>query len=271
MKPDFIIVGVMKGGTSTLAYLLGHQQDIVMAPGEINYFDNDINYRKGHSWYLNQFPSKDYSKFWGEKTATYHFDEKVPQRIYQLNPAVKLIWIFRNPIERAYSNYWHRIKYGLEQDSFLDAIDRELKGTQNDKWGLYLKRSLYIDQIKLFDRFFSNDQMLFLVFEHFVSDVAQYLKEVLRFICSENNDPIIPPRKSKNLTYIPGSRRTLHLSRKLLGPGLAFKIIRKLLEKRTPGYPELDHYTRERLQSYFGDSIEELETYTHLNLSLWKD
>jgi hypothetical protein len=270
LKPDFIIVGAMKGGTSTLAYFLEHQKDIVMAPGEVNFFDNDKNYTKGNIWYQEQFKSKDINKIWGEKTATYHYDEKVPDRIHKFNPNIKLVWILRNPIDRAYSNYWHRVKYGGEFSSFEDAINNEMNGIQKNIWGLYLKRSLYADQIIRFKQYFETDQMHFVVFEHLLKDIEIHLSSLLDYLGLKNENPIIPAKKSKNVTYLPTSQKILKNSRKLFGKSIPFKIIRKMFEKKSPGYPKMNEQTRKILASYFLESINELEDLTNLDLTIWK-
>ena len=231
LKPDFIIVGAMKGGTSTLAYFLEHQNDIVMAPGEVNFFDNDKNYSKGKIWYQKQFKSKDNNKIWGEKTATYHYDEKVPERIHKFNPCIKLVWILRNPVDRAYSNYWHRVKYGGEFNSFDDAVKNEIQGKQNNIWGLYLKRSLYADQILRFKKYFEPDQMHIMIFEHLIKDIKVHLSSLLDYLGSKNDDPVIPAKKSKNVTYLPTSQKILKNSRKLLNKTKSIMILLKRIKK----------------------------------------
>jgi hypothetical protein len=271
IKPDFIIVGAMKGGTSTLAHLLEHQYNIVMAPGEVNFFDNDKNYSKGKIWYQQQFKSKDNNKIWGEKTATYHYDEKVPERIHKYNPNIKLIWILRNPIDRAYSNYWHRVKYGGELNSFEDAVINEMQGKQNNIWGLYLKRSLYAEQIMRFKQHFEADQMHIVVFEHLIRDMKVQLSSLLDYLGIKNDNPVIPVRKSKNVTYLPTSQKILKNSRRLFGKTIPFKIIRKMFEKKIPGYPKMNEQTRELLSTYFLESINELEDLSKLDLTTWKE
>ena len=270
LKPDFIIVGAMKGGTSTLAYFLEKQDNILMAPGEINYFDNDRNFIKGTNWYLKQFKSNEYEKIWGEKTATYHYHEKVPERIFDYNPNIKLLWILRNPVKRAYSNYWHRVKYGLEFDTFENAVKKELGGFQEDKWGLYLKRSIYIDQIKAFNKYFNIDQMYFIVFENLVKDIEYNLKNILKYLGADNQNITIPDKKAKNKTYLPSSPGVLRISNNIFGQTLPFKIIRKTLEKKSPGYPKLRESTENKLNDYFRKSILQLEHFTYLDLSSWK-
>lgn len=270
LKPDFIIVGAMKGGTSSLAYLLENQNDIVIAPGEVNYFDNDKNYSKGNSWYLKQFRSDEHYKIWGEKTATYHYADKVPERMFNYNPNVKIVWILRNPIYRAYSNYWHKVKYGGEFNSFEEAIQNEINATQDNIWRLYLKRSKYVDQIKAFNKYFEYEQMHIIIFEEFVKDIKGNLTTLLDFIGVENKSIVMPPKKRKNVTHLPSSPIILKYSKAIFGNTVPFKIVRKLFEKKTPGYPKLISETEDFLKTYFQDSIEELEQLTKLDLSIWK-
>jgi hypothetical protein len=263
-------VGAMKGGTSTLAYMLGCQDNIILPSKEINYFDNDKNFKKGHAWYLKQFRSKDYTKIWGEKTATYHYDPKVPERIYQYDPNMKLIWILRNPTFRAYSNYWHRVKYGGEYDTFEVAIQKELAGKQKDIWGMYLKRSNYIEQIKQYNNYFDEGQMCIIIFEEFIKDIEKNLKNVLNFLGLDLDKPNVPPRKKSNVTHLPGAPILLKSSRKILGKSLPFKVIRKMFEKKLPGYPEMNNNIKALLNDYFNDSIEELEKSLNMDLNIWK-
>jgi hypothetical protein len=269
-KPDFIIVGAMKGGTSTLAYFLENQNEIVMAPGEVNYFDNDKNFAKGKSWYQKQFKSKDYNRIWGEKTATYHYDEKVPERIYRYNPSTKLVWILRNPIYRAYSNYWHRVKFGGEFNTFEEAVHNEINGIEKNKWGLYLKRSDYANQLKAFNKYFEYKQMYVLIFEDLIHDIRGNLVGLFDFLGVQKEHPLIPPKRSKNVTYLPSSPEILKQSRKIFGKTIPFKIIRKVFEKKTPGYPQLNTKTEEMLKSYFQNSIDELEGIINVDLAIWK-
>lgn len=108
---DFIIVGAMKSGTSSLAFHLSNHPDIYMPESEVHFFNDDEAYEKGYQHYLNQFEYLQ-NKIVGEKTPTYSYLKKCPERIYDFNANVKLIWIFRNPVDRAYSNYWHAVKRG---------------------------------------------------------------------------------------------------------------------------------------------------------------
>ena len=59
----------------------------------------------------------------GEATVEYLVDPQACKRIYKHLPDVKLIFILRNPINRAWSHYWHRVKNGEEIRSFDKIIN----------------------------------------------------------------------------------------------------------------------------------------------------
>jgi len=133
--PDFIIIGVQKGGTTSLYKYLVQQKSVMPAfRKEVHFFD-DPNFEKGIGWYRAQLPSsayKDYQQFIhkektiaGEGSPYYIFHPQVPRRIYEMIPAVKLIAMLRNPIDRAYSHYHHNRRERREPLSFAEAIARE--------------------------------------------------------------------------------------------------------------------------------------------------
>jgi hypothetical protein len=112
-RPDFLIVGTMKGGTTALYHFITLHPDIERAKSkEIHYFT--LNYHKGDEWYLDHFPS-DPNKLTGEASPTY-FDcaetSTIPALIKRMNNKMKIILIVRDPLERAVSHYNHFCKVG---------------------------------------------------------------------------------------------------------------------------------------------------------------
>jgi hypothetical protein len=122
--PDFIIVGAMKAGTTTVKdYLRKHSN--VFIPHDELFFFSSSDYNKGLTFYSKYFEDYSNEKIIGEKTTTYSYDLNTPGRIFEFNPEVKLIWVLRNPVSRSYSNYWHVVKQGKERLSFEDSIKKE--------------------------------------------------------------------------------------------------------------------------------------------------
>ncbi len=100
--PDFLIVGTMKSGTSSLRHYLSQHPQIAIPAREIHFFDRDDTYARGPAWYLGRLARDRTANttIVGEKTPTYSYDPKVPARIHRDFPGVKLVWIFRNPVDR---------------------------------------------------------------------------------------------------------------------------------------------------------------------------
>jgi len=109
------------------------------------------------------------------------------------------------------------------------------------------------------------------VFEHLIKDIKVHLSSMLDYLGLKYDNPVIPDRKTKNVTYLPSSQKILKNSRKIFGKSIPFKIIRKIFEKKIPGYPKMNEQTRIMLSSYFLESINELEDLTKLDLTIWKE
>jgi hypothetical protein len=133
-KPDFIIIGAQKAGTTSVYnYLIKHPNVLASFRKEVCFFD--YCYYKGMKWYNNHFPSKLTELFYkyilrrrlltGEATPDYFVHPNAPKRISETLPDVKLILVLRNPIDRAYSHYNHERKGKNEELSFEEAIEKE--------------------------------------------------------------------------------------------------------------------------------------------------
>lgn len=127
MVPSFMIAGAMKCGTTSLyQYLLQHPQVVGARKKEIHYFD--WGYAEGVRWYRSQFPlARRYGPgcLTGEASTDYLFHPHAPRRMAASLPDVKLIFLVRNPVDRAYSHYHHMRVRQREPLSFEAALDGE--------------------------------------------------------------------------------------------------------------------------------------------------
>jgi hypothetical protein len=110
ISADYIITGVMKGGTTILYDFITAHPDVNKATKkEVHYFS--LNYEQGDQWYSDHFA--DNGKMNGEASPTY-FDlatsKTIPAMIKRHNPVAKIIVIIRDPVERAISHYNHLVK-----------------------------------------------------------------------------------------------------------------------------------------------------------------
>lgn len=131
MRPDFLIIGAQKCGTTALYMYLSHHKQIVSGRcKEIHFFDQDANYRKGSFWYHLHFPHVDeitLETLAFEATPYYLYYPPVAQRIYEYDPHLKLIILLRNPVDRAYSawNMFRRLAVDGTVQELLETIQAE--------------------------------------------------------------------------------------------------------------------------------------------------
>src|SRR5947209_2068248 len=136
--PDFLIIGTQRGGTTALYHYLKTHPCIAPASiSDTRFFER--KYSKGLRWYQAHFPAlweRVYAQqvqksflLTGEACSSYLFYPHSPRRIAQTLPHIKLIVLLRNPVDRAYSQYYHARELGHETLSFEDALRGEEERT----------------------------------------------------------------------------------------------------------------------------------------------
>lgn len=191
MKVDFIICGVQKGGTSALvAYLREHPEICMAKRKEVHFFDTESNFtgnRPDYSAYHAAFNPDLSHKLIGEATPSYMYWQNAPKRIREYNPAMKLIVVLRNPIERAYS-HWNMAKAKkFESLSFWDAIQNERERCRTvlpyqHKMYSYVDRGFYLEQLQRLWAYFPKEQVLVLRNECLRDDPTETLQTVCSFL-----------------------------------------------------------------------------------------
>ena len=204
--PDFIIIGAQRSGTTSLfKYLAAHPAIYPATFKEVHFFDRFFN--RGVGWYRSFFPIA--LQRWyvtqvqrrafvsGEATPYYLFHPRASERVAALLPHVKLIAILRNPIDRAYSQYYHEVQRGLESASFEAALQRERELLDNEQAALqadpayysalhqnhaYLARGRYVEQLRVWRQHFPREQLLVLQSEAFYADPADSVAQVVDFL-----------------------------------------------------------------------------------------
>ena len=176
---NFLIVGAMKAGTSSLANVLDQHPKIFIPKNELHFFNRDENYKKGYDFYNENF-NKNFLN--GEKTPSYSYQENCAERIYKYNKNLKLIWILRNPINRAISNYYHAFNKNKESLSMLNAYLKQNERMKENIFKGYFYRSLYSIQIDRFLKFFPENQFFFCLFEEFKENQNLIANKLCNFL-----------------------------------------------------------------------------------------
>lgn len=107
--PHFFIIGAAKAGTTSAHAVLSRHPDIFMPPQkEPEFFARDELYAQGFETYSNLFKDAADGQLIGEASSIYSLQGFYPdtaKRIAARCPGAKIIYILRDPVERAYSYY----------------------------------------------------------------------------------------------------------------------------------------------------------------------
>jgi hypothetical protein len=167
--PNFLIIGAMRSGTSSLAYYLRDHPQVFMARNKELHFFTD-RFDNGLDWYRYQFGGGDGHAVVGEATPTYMYDPVAVERMAAVLPVAKLVAVLRNPVDRAYSHYWHQVEKGRETASFAEAVAAEpdriagREGWERRAWA-YVDKGRYRRQLDCVCSFYPRDAIHVILFE----------------------------------------------------------------------------------------------------------
>lgn len=292
-KPNFLIVGAAKSGTTSLYEYLRQHPDVYMpdwkepaffAPPEAGGVQSEAEY-------LALFKHAKGKTAIGEASVAYLYAKEAPQRIYDfLGPDVKIIILLRNPVDMAYSLWGHQTREGFETLPFEDALATEqdrIAGTPsrklNNSWIFnfaYRSRASYDAQIDRYLSRFGPGNIKIYMFEEFFTKGLPLFNDLCHFL--EIDDRFQPIAKKYNEA---GQVRSIILRgilrenyiwkepvKKLIPTALRIKI-RALLEKVNrvaEPLPSLSGKTRTKLETKFEPGIRNLEILLNRRLQdIW--
>lgn len=235
--PAFLIIGQMKAGTSALfQYLSAHPMIEPAMVKEPEYWS--LNHALGPDWYGALFPPRRAAagRITGEASTNYFTHADAPGRVARELPDVKLILLLREPVARAYSEYWMRVRLGEQARSFEDVVAAELDQTPMcplDYAALddgripdgYLTRSAALPHLKRWLAHVRPAQLLIVRNEDLSRDLAATMQRICRFLG-------VPP-------FVPADRRRYNEG----------------------SYPALSPELHERLRQWFAPHQQALETF----------
>lgn len=290
--PTFLIVGAMKCGTSSLHHYLGEHPQIQKLPAmkETNFFSGPpegIPYPPG-SKRIERLV--DYEKLFdptfevrGEASpcyALYPRRKGVPERIKDLIPDAKLIYLVRDPIDRAVSQYHFSVAVEAEPRPLHEALT-----DFTDPCSLFTCPGFYAAQLDQYREHFGDEQILVIDQSDLLTDRQATLREIFTFLSVDNT--FVSPRfedeanTGKELnTYsyfvvlhrrVQGSLLLQRLLLQRLPPGLKRSIRQSIqrLFSQPLAPPELDDDTRSRLQELFAEDVARLRAMTGKSFPTW--
>lgn len=178
--PNFIIIGAMKSGTSTLHSNLQLHPEIGMSKlKEPHYFDK--YYNKPLSYYSDQFSHA--KRLNGESTPAYswnHIFPEIPERIYNTVPNVKLIYLLRDPVDRIISHLHHDLYRGRFK---LKEVNKIVLENPN-----YVQISRYFTQLSSYLQYFEFENILIMETNSLQKDTNVALNQICEFVGAEQFD-----------------------------------------------------------------------------------
>jgi hypothetical protein len=217
--PDFLVIGAQRAGTTWLHRVLSQHPGLWLPPvKELHYFDKlDIErtilnpkerrrvglkrlasldpwlirfwFRaRSDDWYASLFSgAKAKGLIAGEITPAYAtLDETILWRIKRMNDGIKLIFVMRDPVERAWSAVNNAAKKGADASTVEKSIERARE------WGT-VARSAYADTIKRLEAVFPASQIHYCFFDDLRDRPKALTADLLSFLGVEQLPLQLPP------------------------------------------------------------------------------
>lgn len=283
--PTFIIIGAGKAGTTSLHYYLGLHPEIQMsAVKETNFFAGPPN---GKPYAFGQVEQLDeYERLFdpavpvrGETSPNYAghpLRSGAPERIKELMPEAKLVYIVRDPVARSISHHQHLRAAAGEKRSLGEV----LKDTPDPSQIATTCFSLYASQLDRYLAHFPQESILVLDQADLLTDRDSTLRELFSFLAVD--DSFTSPQFDAELlqtkdrrTYPAGYDRFVH--RVLEPPGRLIsppirRFIRRTVEKAVFSPlppPDVDDESQRILEELFADEAARLRALTGKPFAGW--
>lgn len=174
-RPNFIVIGAARSGTTSLWEYLRSHPDVFMSPAkELIFFWE--RWHLGIDWYESQFATWRGERAIGEASPGYTIypaRRGVAERIAKTLPDVKLIYLMRDPVARIHSNYKFRYMLGSESRPIERALIED---------PTYVWMSSYALQVNEYLRYFDRSRVLLLLNEDLKDRREETLRRTFEFL-----------------------------------------------------------------------------------------
>ncbi len=270
--PSFFVVGPPRTGTSWLHRVLQRRANLPSPTKETRFFD--CHFHRGVDWYIKHFPALNPERPTGEVAPTYFSSDDARTGIAKTVPDAKLVFIFRNPVQRLVSHYRVKRAYGLICCDLEEALrtDEEL-----------LASAQYATHLQKWQECFPKSQIFITLYDDLQESPQRYMDRLFTFLdipggmlsaaelgVVHSSERMTQPRsfaitrtataiadwcKARNLDNLVAMVRNSQLMGAFLGGGAPF--------------PQLSRYARSRLNEMFRPEVENLQQLIGRDLSMW--
>ncbi len=299
--PHFLLIGTAKSGTVSLYHYLRQHPDIFMCPvNECNFFvlekldtmtalqgPGDRNTAVSYCiWdkteYEALFTAAQPHQKIGESSPLYLYSPLAPLNIQRHLPQARLIVILRQPADRAYANYLHYRRAGIEPlPDFAQALAAEA-GRMADGWGPwpfwhYQQVGFYTDQLARYYDCFSPEEIMVCLYDDLQANPVQLLQKMFAFVGVDER--FVPNTAVRhNIGGQPQNQRLYQLMTRanplktiinVMLPSPIRRHIRDSIHGWNVVYPPLDPALRQQLNATYRADILRLQSLIGRDLSHW--
>lgn len=287
IKPNFLIIGAPKSGTTSLYNYLSQHPEISFSknkePKYFSFKDNPLDY-VGNKRVVNQIKNSTVrtldtyqdlfkninTKFVGEASPNYLHTPEAAKNISEYNPNMKLIVILRNPVDKTFSDWKHNYAMGYEPvDNFKKALSliEERKKMNCVPYFDYLEKGNFATHIERYYKYFKKEQLKIIFFDDFKKNPNASCNQIIKFLGIEESFKF-----NTKIVYM--KARPLYKSYRLkrISNFLGAKVsnqIEKTIDDFNQIDLELNNQDKVFLKEYFQNDIKKLETITSRDLSSW--
>jgi hypothetical protein len=272
--PDFIVIGTMKSGSSSLYMWLNQQPEVFMPEKkEPDFFSREESWSRGIRWYASLFAPVVEGQLAGEASVSYtnpRLARVAAERMRGVLPAARLIYLLRHPLERMASHYRHQLQRGREARPFGEAL--------RDPGNEYVAQSCYYACLEPYLERFPREQICVVRLEDMTGEPAPGWSAVLRHLGLDDRQApgtaynVTSGRFAFTPTMVWIKRLGLHRSLRRLPPPVR-RVGRRVVARRDAEY-------RRRLEESHGppppeaaalvrEDVERLERWLGVDPPLW--
>jgi hypothetical protein len=249
-------------------------------PKETDFFQH--HYDRAWGWFKNCFSPSDEEEIYGEASPGNMIHPKAPRRIARHRPDARLLFVLRNPIDRAYSQHLYSVARGTNDPSKSFS---ELIRDRDDEWGRrVLELGLYHEQLVRFEKHFPRDQMWVGLFRDLRQDTSAFVDRVLEFLDVDTSVQLETDERHNSTPSYPKSKQMVQVAYavwNLLEAFLPAPVldlfgdlrsgVRDFLFHEEEGKkPEMQPADRAYLRDYYAEPNRRLEKWLGRDLSHWR-
>lgn len=298
MRPNFLIIGAAKSGTTALfQYLAQHPEVFACEPKEPHFmafagttpnfrgpYDDQVINRRATTTieaYEKLFAGSTAARAVGEgSVSTLYYHDRSIANLKKYTPQARLLCILRNPIDRAFSAYMYLLSLTREtvQDfSRAWALEPErIAGNYHHIWH-YQRMGLYSEQLEPFMRSFPPEQLKVLLYDDFRRNPLEVVKDCCRFLEIDPHysfptrpAPLVSGRpRNRLLQSLLGRPSALKQAVRKLLPGWLTDGIRSFISRRNLARESMSPEMRRQLADFYREDVRKLSDLLHCDLSPW--